>query len=54
MATTDLPMIEIFPDLYKCSSDQVTTALNSSANKLNSCITRANMIIEEIKTQNAK
>lgn len=54
MATTTLPMQEIFPDLYECSSSQVSTALNSSANKLNSCITRANMIIEDVKTQNAK
>lgn len=54
MATTSLPMYEIFPDLYECSSAQVSTALNSSANKLNSCITRANMIIDDVKTQNAK
>ncbi len=54
MATTILPVQEIFPDLYQCSSSQVATALNSSANKLNSCITRANMIIDDVKAQNAK
>ncbi len=54
MATTSLPLYEIFPDLADCSSAQVTTALNAGANKLNSCITRANMIINDVKEQNKK
>lgn len=54
MATTNLPLYEIFPDLLTCTSAQVTTALNASANKLNSCITRANMIISDVKEQNKK
>ena len=49
MSTTSLPLYEIFPDLADCSSAQVTTALNAGANKLNSCITRANMIINDVK-----
>ena len=54
MSTTNLPLYEIFPDLAECSSAQVTTALNAGANKLNSCITRANMIISDVKEQNKK
>ena len=54
MSTTSLPLYEIFPDLADCSSAQVTTALNAGANKLNSCITRANMIINDVKEQNKK
>ncbi len=46
------PTFVIFPDLQTCTAAQVATALSSSSNKLDTCIEKANEILQKIDSGN--
>ena len=52
LATTGSPVYEFFPELFKSTSAQIPVVLNKSANQLESCVLRANDIINKVKSGN--
>ena len=50
LATTSSPIYEFFPELFTTTSAQLPVVLNKSANQLESCILRANDIINKVKS----
>ncbi len=49
---TLMPTFTIFPDLKTCTASQVSTALSSSSNKLDTCIEKANEILQKVIEEN--
>lgn len=52
LATTASPIYEFFPELFRTSAAQIPVILNKSANQLESCILRANVILSKVKSEN--